>query len=172
MNNTDKIINDYMPIVKKEAYRWRNVFNGVYTKEDLISHGMEAVWNCSKPDKYKEDSGVTFGQYVKKAVKNAFGQLLISAKRKNKLDAIMVSTTVEGDDGDEVLDILEFEKNIDYDLYRCIDSLPDNEYNVITKRYMQGLDCVEIGAILGVSKQSVHATEHKALDRLKKRMNA
>lgn len=171
VNNT---INEYMPLVKSVAKKWTKVLEKEYTKQDLISHGMEALWRCTKPGKYDPECGVTFGQYAKKAIQNEYGQLLAKGKYKGRFTKRLQSTTFVSSDEDDDLDELRATVvNCDnvIGLVNACQSLTHQEALVINRLYYDGYDGNEVGKELGISRQMVANIKNQALDKLKRKLS-
>ncbi len=151
--NKEKIITDYLPLVKSIAKKY--AYLGVPI-EDLEQEGMIGLLKAA--DKFKDDKGAKFSTYatywIKKYILTA-----VDKERKHSLNSTNLNEEITKD---KKTSTIKPSANIEFP-----SDMPENEKVVLTMLYEEELTLKEIAEELGISRERVRQLKEKGLRRLR-----
>lgn len=148
----------------------KKYYNKMDEMDDLIQEGRLEILLAVV--EYSKDYSVPFLGYIKSRLKYLY-------LGKNRLRRELSLNVQVGEDGQEHIQLLEDDQNIEGDYVRMeqekeilsrVASLPKRERQVVEGYYFQGLSIGEISRICGITYRTVINTKKRAVERLRKEM--
>lgn len=160
LDNSDRIINDYMPLILAVVRRFP-----AFEKEESIDEAKMVVIDTIMD--YKEEKGA-FGAYLKLRLNYYFFD---KAKKPT-----VTSLDKENGEGDSLISTLESDIDIEkefftkekyQDLYQKIRKLKKRDQKIIIMKYFQNKTNTETGDILKISEKTVRNRHSQIIKELK-----
>jgi RNA polymerase sigma-70 factor, ECF subfamily len=132
----------------RDVFRWvRTMVRDAHEAEDVTQAVFLKL--ITGIDKYEERPDVPFGAWIRKVARNC------------ALDHIRANQQTPSDEIELRCESghAEFERR--RDICKAIDSLPQEQRDVIVLRHIRGLSPLEIAVIMGKSESSIHGLHHR-----------
>lgn len=170
-NDMEKIINKFMPLLKKVAKKYSKDKEDIYF--ECLNEGVVGFVNCI--NKYPLDSKVHFAQYALKAV-NSHVRYFISKQQKQKENIISLSSTLTSNEELTVEETVSDNKNLEDDFIQgdlidkvkaYVEELSDIERIVFEKYFLQGYTLKEIQEYTGYSYRGIKYAKERIISKIK-----
>ena len=165
------LINKFKNLVRQLA--WKLIKMGVKRDfDDLVQLGFVGLFTAV--ERYRDDMDAEFSTY---AFNWIFGMM---RRRKSPEDEMESLDEIQPDEWGDGLPLIErIPSNIPgadelverKEMWKVVATLPERMRTIIRLRYAEGMTQDEVGAVLGITKQGVSATELRAKDILRAKLS-
>ena len=139
---------------------YRYVFyqvNDMMTAEDITEEVFVKAWKAIGTCKGKEE---TFSSWIYRIAHNHLINTLRTMKKCISIEEVELTDHKQ-----------EVETNVEHqELLEAIKSLPENQKQVITLKFVEGFDNREIGKIMGKREGAIRVLQMRALKELRKKL--
>lgn len=148
----------------------RKYYNRSEEMDDLIQEGRLLILDSISD--YRGDYSVPYLGFIKSRLKYLY-------LGKNRGKSFFSLNTPAGEDGEEILELLEDGSDLEEDymtretsaeLVKILESLPTRERQVVQGFYLENLSIGDISKRYGITYRTVINTKRRALERMKTRM--
>lgn len=151
--NKEKIITEYLPLVRSIAARYNKL--GI-PQEDLEQEGMIGLLEAT--DKFKDDRGAKFSTYATYWIK----KYILTAVDKEKKHSLNSTNLNEEITKDKKVTTIKSVTN-----FKLPSNMPENEKKVLTMLFQEEFTLKEIADKLNISRERVRQLKEKGLRRLR-----
>ena len=156
IDNKEKIVEQYIPLVKYIASRIMIGRSTYIEYEDLVSYGMIGLMDAIS--KFDPDKGIKFSSYASIRIKGEMIDQIRKARpiSKGAMDKLAKYNEAIDEDKEKVEILAE-----------CIEKLKEKDRTILNLYYYEGLTLKEIGKVLEVSESRVCQLHSRAIKNLR-----